>query len=43
MRDASRHLEIDPDPSSQLYIPPSAIDELAQNIGNSVQQTRSSV
>ena len=43
LRDASRHLEIDPDPSSQLYIPPSAIDELAQNIGNSVQQTRSSV
>ena len=43
LRDASRHLEIDPDPSSQLYIPPSAIDELSQNIGNSVQQTRSSV
>ena len=43
LRDASRHLEIDPDPSSQLYIPPSAIDELAQNIGNSVHQTRSAV
>ncbi len=43
LRDASRHLEIDPDPTSQLYIPPSAIDELAQNIGNSVHQTRSSV
>ncbi|GJG88651.1 NADH-quinone oxidoreductase subunit B [Gemmatimonadetes bacterium T265] len=43
LRDASRHAEIAPDPSSQLYIPPSAIDELAQNIGNSVHQTRSSV
>ncbi len=43
LRDASRHREIDPDPSSQLYIPPSAIDELAQNIGNSVHQTRSAV
>jgi len=43
LRDASRHLEIAPDPSSQLYIPPSAIDELSQNIGNSVHQVRSSV
>lgn len=43
LRDSARHLEIDPDPSSQLYIPPSAIDELAQNFGNSAQQTRSSV
>ncbi len=43
LRDSARHLEIDPDPSSQLYIPPSAIDELAEPFGNSVQQTRSSV
>lgn len=43
LRDTGRHLEIDPDPSSQLYIPPSAIDELAEPFGNSVQQTRSSV
>ncbi len=43
LRDGARHVEIDPDPSSQLYIPPSAIDEIAQNFGNSVHQTRSSV
>ncbi|HEY0780206.1 MAG TPA: NADH-quinone oxidoreductase subunit B family protein [Gemmatirosa sp.] len=43
LRDDTRHVEIDPDPSSQLYIPPSAIDELAQNFGNSVHQTRSNV
>ena len=43
LRDSVRHHEIDPDPSSHLYIPPSAIDELAQNIGNSVHQTRSAV
>ncbi len=33
--------EIEPDPSSQLYIPPSVIDELGEPFGNSVNQTRS--
>ena len=33
--------EMDPDPSSQLYIPPSVIDELGEPFGNSVHQNRS--
>ncbi len=33
--------EMEPDPSSQLYIPPAAIDELSEPFGNSVHQTRS--
>ena len=33
--------EMDPDPRSQLYIPPSVIDELGEPFGNSVNQTRS--
>ena len=33
--------EMNPDPTSQLYIPPSVIDELAEPFGNSVHQTRS--
>ena len=33
--------EMNPDPSSQLYIPPSVIDELGEPFGNSVHQTRS--
>jgi len=33
--------EIEPDPTSQLYIPPSVIDELGEPFGNSVNQTRS--
>ena len=33
--------EMEPDPSSQLYIPPSLIDELSEPFGNSVHQTRS--
>ncbi len=33
--------EMNPDPSSQLYIPASAIDELGEPFGNSVHQTRS--
>ena len=37
-----RDVEIDPDPESQLYIPPSRIDELSEPFGNSVNQTRSS-
>lgn len=41
LKDSSRHVEIVPDPSSQLYIPPSRIDELSEPFGNSVHQTRS--
>ena len=41
MADASLRNEIVPDPSSHLYIPPSAIDELSEPFGNSVHQTRS--
>ena len=41
MRDKQRHLEIDPDPESELYIPPARIDELSEPFGNSVNQTRS--
>jgi NADH-quinone oxidoreductase subunit B len=41
MADASLRDEIVPDPSSHLYIPPSAIDELSEPFGNSVHQTRS--
>lgn len=33
--------EMEPDPTSQLYIPPSRIDSLSQAFGNSVPQTRS--
>ena len=33
--------EMEPDPSSQLYIPASVIDELGEPFGNSVNQTRS--
>jgi NADH-quinone oxidoreductase subunit B len=33
--------EMEPDPSSQLYIPPALIDELSEPFGNSVHQTRS--
>jgi NADH-quinone oxidoreductase subunit B len=41
LRDDAARQEISPDPSSQLYIPPSAIDELSEPFGNSVHQTRS--
>ncbi|HET7456545.1 MAG TPA: NADH-quinone oxidoreductase subunit NuoB [Gemmatimonadaceae bacterium] len=41
MADRSLRDEMQPDPSSQLYIPPSRIDELSEPFGNSVQQTRS--
>jgi NADH-quinone oxidoreductase subunit B len=34
---------MEPDPSSRLYIPPPAIDELSEPFGNSVNQTRSGV
>jgi NADH-quinone oxidoreductase subunit B len=33
--------EINPDPSSELYIPPTAINELSEPFGNSVHQNRS--
>jgi len=33
--------EMRPDPTSQLYIPATAIDELSEPFGNSVHQTRS--
>jgi NADH-quinone oxidoreductase subunit B len=39
--DASLRQEMEPDPNSQLYIPPSAINELSEPFGNSVQQQRS--
>jgi NADH-quinone oxidoreductase subunit B len=32
---------MEPDPTSQLYISPSAIDQLSEPFGNSVNQTRS--
>ena len=41
LRDGSLHVEIEPDPDSQLYIPASRIDELSEPFGNSVNQTRS--
>jgi NADH-quinone oxidoreductase subunit B len=42
-RNAQPHLrdEMAPDPTSQLYIPASRIDELSEPFGNSVHQTRS--
>ena len=39
--DTSLRDEMEPDPTSQLYIPPSVIDELSEPFGNSVHQTRS--
>jgi NADH-quinone oxidoreductase subunit B/C/D len=33
--------EMVPDPTSQLYIPPSRIDKLSEQFGNSIPQTRS--
>jgi NADH-quinone oxidoreductase subunit B len=41
MRNPALRREIEPDPESKLYIPPSRIDELAEPFGNSVHQTRS--
>jgi len=42
-RRADSHIreEMLPDPSSELYIPPSAINELGEPFGNSVHQNRS--
>src|SRR5688500_15489387 len=39
--DASLRREMEPDPTSQLYIPAPVIDELSEPFGNSVHQTRS--
>ena len=39
--DTSLRNEMEPDPKSQLYIPPSMIDQLSEPFGNSVNQTRS--
>ena len=41
MSDRSLRDEMEPDPSSQLFIPPPVIDELSEPFGNSVHQTRS--
>jgi NADH-quinone oxidoreductase subunit B len=41
MADKSLRNEMEPDPTSQLYIPPSMIDELSEPFGNSIHQTRS--
>jgi len=41
LRDPGQHVEITPDPSSQLYIAPDRIEELSEAFGNSVHQTRS--
>jgi NADH-quinone oxidoreductase subunit B len=41
MSDVRLRDEMVPDPTSQLYIPPSRIDELSEPFGNSVHQTRS--
>jgi NADH-quinone oxidoreductase subunit B len=39
--DKSLRQEMEPDPRSQLYIPPPVIDEISEPFGNSVHQTRS--
>jgi len=41
MSDTAARLEMEPDPLSQLYIPPSRIDKLSEAFGNSIPQTRS--
>jgi NADH-quinone oxidoreductase subunit B len=41
MRNPALRREMEPDPASKLYIPPSRIDELSEPFGNSVHQTRS--
>jgi NADH-quinone oxidoreductase subunit B len=41
MGDESIRREMEPDPRSELHIPPAAIDELSEPFGNSVHQTRS--
>ena len=39
--DTSLRNEMEPDPDTQLYIPPSVIDEVSEPFGNSIHQTRS--
>lgn len=41
MANPSIRKEMEPDPTSKLYIPPPLIDELSEPFGNSVHQTRS--
>ncbi|MBA4072305.1 MAG: NADH-quinone oxidoreductase subunit B [Gemmatimonas sp.] len=41
MSDSAARVEMDPDPASQLYIPPSRIDQLSEQFGNSIPQMRS--
>ena len=41
MSDERLRDELEPDPTSKLYIPPETIDELSEPFGNSVHQTRS--
>ena len=41
MSDQSLREELDPDPSSNLYIPPAMIDELSKPVRNSVHRARS--
>ncbi|HEX6630360.1 MAG TPA: NADH-quinone oxidoreductase subunit NuoB, partial [Gemmatimonadaceae bacterium] len=41
MVDRALRDEMQPDPTSRLYIPPPRIDELSEPFGNSVHQTRS--
>ena len=41
MADSRIRDEILPDPTSELYIPPPAINELGEPFGNSVHQNRS--
>jgi len=43
MNDQAIRAEMEPDPSSRLYIPAPTIDELSEPFGNSVNQTRSTV
>ena len=42
-KDTTLRREMEPDPTSQLYIPAPVIDELSENFGNSVHQKRSSL
>jgi NADH-quinone oxidoreductase subunit B len=41
MADKSLRNEMEPDPRSQLYIPPPLIDEVSEPFGNAIHQTRS--
>ncbi|MEO6778276.1 MAG: NADH-quinone oxidoreductase subunit NuoB [Gemmatimonadaceae bacterium] len=41
MSDSLLRAEMEPDPTTKLYIPPPAIDEISEPFGNSINQTRS--